>query len=131
VSSGAHLSPTLVAIVLVQPAALLWVLIRRRGMWLVLLINMLFAVGVLALVAPDLPAELRYIRAGEATELFEYKNTIATVFETVTLLASGLAYRGSLLGKIVAWFGFAGNFVLSLVAVWFALTFTFKCCGYL
>jgi hypothetical protein len=119
------------AVALIQPAVLLWVVIRRRGMRPVLIVNLLFAVGILAFVVPYLPQELASIRAGEATELFDYKNAILTAFETATLLASAFALRGALFAEIIAWFGFAGNFALSLLAMLFVLTFEFKCCGYL
>jgi hypothetical protein len=112
-----------VAIVLIELAALLWVLIRRRGMWPVLLVNLLWAAAVLNLVLPYLSGEIAYIREGEATELSDYKNTILTAFQTATLIASGFALWGLRSGKIVAWLGFAGNFVLSLGAAWFFLTF--------
>ena len=119
------------AILLGQLAAAAWVLIRRRSMWPVLLVNLIGAAAVLWLVVPYLPGEIAYIREGEPTELSDYKNTILTAFEAVTLTASGFAWRGVLLGKIIAWIGFAGNFMLSLAAALFFMTFTFKCCGYL
>jgi len=120
-----------IAVALAQPSALLWVIIRRRGMRPILIANLLFGVAVFAFVWPYLPAELAYIRAGEASELFDYKNAILTVFEIVTLLGSAFAWRGVPAGKIVAWIGFCGNVLLSLLAVLFTLTFKFKCCGYL
>jgi hypothetical protein len=120
-----------IAIVLIHLAALAWVLIRRRGMAPVLIVNLLFGAAVLAFVVPYLPNELAYIRSGGASELFDYKNAIVTAFEIVTLLVSALAFRGALPAKIGAWIGFAGNFALSLFAVVFALTFKFTCCGYL
>jgi hypothetical protein len=57
--------------------------------------------------------------------------TIWSSFELVTLVASALALRAWLPAKIVAWIGFAGNFLLSLLAGLFVLTFEFQCCGYL
>jgi hypothetical protein len=119
------------AILLGQLAAAAWVLVRRRSMWQVLLVNLICAAAVLYLVVPYLPGEIAFIREGEASELLDYKNTILTAFETVSLLASGFAWRGVLLGKIIAWIGFAGNFMLSLAAALFFMTFEFKCCGYL
>jgi hypothetical protein len=119
------------AILLGELASAGWVVVRRRGMWPVLLVNLLCAVGVLWLVVPYLPGEIAFIREGEASELFDYKSTILTAFETVTLLASGFAWRGMLLGNVLAWIGFAGNFALSLAAALFFMTFKFKCCGYL
>ena len=120
-----------VAIELVQVAALLWVLIRRRSMCPVLFVNFLLVIGVLLIVLPDLSGEIAYIREGEASELFDYKSTILTAFESVTFIASVIALRGLLLAKIVAWIGFAGNFALSFAAMLFLWTFEFKCCGYL
>jgi hypothetical protein len=118
-------------ILLGQLAAAAWVAVRRRGMHPVLLVNLLCAVAVLLLVVPYLPGEVAFIREGEASELFDYRNTLLTVFETAALIASPFAWRGALLGKIVAWTGFAGNFLLSVAAALFFLTFKFKCCGYL
>jgi hypothetical protein len=63
-------------VLLAQVAVLVWVLVRRRGMRPILIGNLLFAAAVLILVVPELPEELRYIRAGEAAELFDCKNTI-------------------------------------------------------
>jgi hypothetical protein len=111
------------AILLIQLAAVAWIVARRRGMRPVLLINLFLGALVLWSVVPYLPGEVAYIREGEATELFDYKNSILTTFEGVTLIASGFAFWGFLSGKIVAWLGFAGNFVLSLGAAWFFLTF--------
>jgi hypothetical protein len=118
-------------LLLAQVAVLVWALVRRRGMRPILVANLLFAAAVLIFVVPQLPEELRYIRAGEATELFDCKNTILTAVELTTLVASVLAWCGFFAGKIVAWIGFAGNFALSLMAMQFVLTFKFKCCGYL
>jgi hypothetical protein len=118
-------------VLLAQVAVLVWVLVRRRGMLPILIVNLLFAATVLIFVAPQLPEELRYIRAGEATELFDCKNTILTAVELTTLAGTVLAWWGFLAGKIIAWLGFAGNFALSLMAIQFVLTFKFKCCGYL
>jgi hypothetical protein len=119
------------AVVLVQVAVALWALVRRRGLAPVLIVNLLGAIGVLQFVLRYLPEEVASIRAGGATELFDYKNVILAVFEAVTFMASIIALRGFPVAKIIAWVGFVGNFVLSLLAVLFALTFEFKCCGYL
>jgi hypothetical protein len=116
---------------LAQVAVLVWVLVRRRGMRPILIVNLLFAAAVLILVVPQLPEELRYILAGEASEPFDCKNTILTAVELTTLGASVLAWCGFFAGKIVAWIGFAGDFALSLLAALFVATFQFKCCGYL
>jgi hypothetical protein len=129
--SNTTLDVLTVGITLAQLAALLWVLIRRGGMRPVLLINLLFAVGVLIFVVPNVPEEVSDIRFGMTSEFFDYKNVVLTLFEAVTLSSSALAFRGWLPAKIVAWLGFFGNFLLSLLAVLFALTFEFKCCGYL
>jgi hypothetical protein len=123
--------PVCAAILLGQLAAAGWVLVRRRGMGPVLLVNLLCAAAVLYLVVPYLPGEIAFIREGEASELLDYKNTILTAFETTAVIGSAFAWRGALLGKIIAWIGFAGNFMLSLAAALFFMTFTFKCCGYL
>jgi len=119
------------AILLGQLAAAGWVLVRRRGMRPVLLVNLLCAAAVLYLVVPYLRGEIAFIREGAASELFDYKNTILAVFETVSLIGSAFAWWGALWGKIIAWIGFAGNFILSLAAALFFMTFKFKCCGYL
>jgi hypothetical protein len=120
-----------VAIPTAEAAVALWVLVRRRGILPVLIVNLLLAVAVLLFALSYLPDEIADIRAGDATELFDYKSSILTVFETVTLIASGLAFRRGLTAKTLAWVGFAGNFALSVLVVLFALTFEFKCCGYL
>jgi hypothetical protein len=119
------------AILLGQLAVAGWGLVRRRGMRPVLLVNLICAAAVLYLVVPYLPGEIAFIREGEARELFDYKNTILTAFETIAVSASAFAWRGALLGKIIAWLGFVGNFMLSLAAALFFMTFKFKCCGYL
>jgi hypothetical protein len=119
------------AILLGQLAVAGWVLVRWRGMRPVLLINLICAAAVLYLVVPYLPDEIAFIREGEASELFDYKNTILTAFELVSLIGSAFARWGVLWGKIIAWIGFAVNFVLSLAAALFFMTFKFKCCGYL
>ena len=129
--SNDALKAVVCAVALAQFGVVLWVAIRRRGMRPVLLLNLFFAAGVLVFVAPYLPQEIAYIRSGAATEAFDYKNVILTAFEGATAIASLLAFRGLLLGKIVAWMGFAGNFGLSLIAALFVLTFEMKCCGYL
>jgi hypothetical protein len=129
--ANTEFAATACTVVAIQVAAPLWVLIRRCRMWPVLLVNLLFVAAVLFVVLPYLPGEVAYIREGEASELFDYKNVILTAFESVTLLASVLAFCGVLLGKIVAWIGFGGNFALSILAIQFSLTFEFKCCGYL
>jgi hypothetical protein len=108
---------------LVQLAAAVWVVMWRRGMLPWLMINLLMAVAVLALALPYVPHELTYIRSGAATELLDYLMVILTTFESVTIIASILAFWCFLAGKIVAWFGFVGNFVLSLGAAWFFLSF--------
>jgi hypothetical protein len=120
-----------VAIPTAEAAVALWVLVRRRGMAPVLVVNLLLAVAVLIFVLSYLPDEIADIRAGDATELFDYKNSILTVFELVTLIASAVAFRGGVAAKTFAWIGFAGNFALSVLVVQFALTLEFKCCGYL
>jgi hypothetical protein len=112
-------------------AALLWVLIRRRGMRPILVVNVLFGLAVLAFVWPYLPDELVDIRAGDAVELFDYKNTILTALELATLAASVTAWRGWLPGRVAAWVCFGGNLLLSIAAALFFMTFEFKCCGYL
>jgi hypothetical protein len=70
------------------------------------------------------------IRAGDAVELFDYKNTILTALELATLAASVTAWRGWLPGRVAAWVGFGGNLLLSIAAALFFMTFEFKCCGY-
>ena len=129
--SDEALKAATIAVVLCEVGALLWVLVRRRGMRPVLVANLIFAISVLQFVLRYLPGEFAYIGSGAASELFDYKNTILATFETVTLLASLLAFRGGLAAMVIAWVGFAGNAVLSALAALFALTFKFKCCGYL
>ena len=51
-------------LLLAQVAVLVWALVRRRGMRPILVANLLFAAAVLIFVVPQLPEELRYIRAG-------------------------------------------------------------------
>jgi len=120
-----------VAIPTAEAAVALWVLVRRRGMVPVLVVNLLLALAVLLFALSYLPDEIADIRAGDATELFDYKNSILTAFEVAALVASALAFRGGRTAQSLAWIGFAGNFVLSVLVVRFALTFEFKCCGYL
>jgi len=119
------------AVVLGQAAAAAWVIVRRRGMWPVLLVNLVCAAAVLIFVLPYLPGEVAYFREEPTSDPFDYKNSILTVFEAITVSASAFAFFGFIAGKIVAWIGFAGNFVLGIVAALFFLTFEFKCCGYL
>jgi hypothetical protein len=118
------------AVVAAQLGVVLWVLVRRRGMWPVLIVNFVFAAGVLWSVAPYV-SEVTFAWSDPDSDWFDYKNTILTVFEGATLLASLIAFWGVRVGKIVAWLGFAGNLALSLFAVWFSFFFEFKCCGYL
>ena len=122
---------TIAIILLAQAAVFGWVLVRRRSMRPVLVVNLLFALGILVFVWPYLPSEVVYIWHGGAAELFDYKNSILTAFALATLAAAVSAWRGWRPAKIVAWVGFAGNFALSLMALQFVLTFKFKCCGYL
>ena len=129
--SNEALKAVTVAVVLAQLGVLLWVLIRRRGMRAVLVVNLMFAVGILWSVAAYVPSEVIFARSDPDSDWFDYKNTILTVFEAVTFSASLLAFRVAAAAKIVTWAGFAGNFALSLLAALFALTFEFKCCGYL
>ena len=119
------------AVVAAQVTVALWVLIRRRGMWPALVVNLVFAAGVLLSVAPYVASEITFAWSDPDADVMDYKNTVLTGFETVTALASLIAFRGLLAAKVIAWLGFAGNFVLSLLALLFALTFEFKCCGYL
>jgi hypothetical protein len=94
-------------------------------------INFVFAAGMLWSVAPYVVSEVTFAWSDPDSDWFDYKNTILTVFEGATLLASLIAFWGVRVGKIVAWLGFAGNLALSLFAVWFSFFFEFKCCGYL
>jgi hypothetical protein len=119
------------AVVAAQLAVVLWILVRRRGMWPALAVNFVFAAGVLWSVAPYVVSEVTFALSDPDSDLLDYKNTILTVFESVTALGSLLAFRNLMAARIVAWLGFAGNFGLSLAAALFALTFEFKCCGYL
>ena len=119
------------AVVAVQLGVVAWVVITRRGIWPALIVNLVFAAGVLWSVVPYVASEVSFAWSDRDSDLFDYKNSILTGFETVTVLASLLAFRELLAAKIVAWLGFAGNFALSVIAAVFALTFDFKCCGYL
>ncbi len=121
----------IIGILLAQAAVLGWVLVRRRGMRPILVVNLLFAAGISVFVWPYLADEIAYIWRGRATELFDYKNSILAVFGLAMVAASVFAWRGWRPAEIAAWIGFAGNFVLSLMAIQFVLTFKFKCCGYL
>ena len=113
-----------------QLAAVLWALLRR-ALAPVLVINLLFAGGTLVVLGPQLPTEITYLLSGAPTELLDYKVTIGCVTELIVLLCSALAFRGAIAAKIVAGVGFAWNFALTLLVLLFALTFEFKCCGYL
>jgi hypothetical protein len=81
----------LFAVALAHLAVLLWVLIRRRGIKPVLVINLLVAVAVLIFVMRQLPDEIRWFRSGVPTELFDYKMSIVSSFELMTLIASASA----------------------------------------
>jgi hypothetical protein len=129
--SNVQLQIVTCAIITAQLGVVSWILVRRRGMWPALVVNMLFAVGVLWSIASYVPSEVAFARSDPGSDWFDYKNSILTGFEGVTALASLLAFRDPVAVKIVAWLGFAGNFALSLIAAVFALTFEFKCCGYL
>ena len=119
------------AIVAAQLGVVAWVLVWRGGMWPALVVNFVFAAGVLWSVAPYVVSEVTFAWSDPDADLFDYKNTILTSFEAMTVLGSLLAFRDLLAARIAAWLGFAGNFALSVVAAVFALTFEFKCCGYL
>jgi hypothetical protein len=119
------------AVVAAQLGVVLWVLVRRRGMRPALVVNFVFAAGVLWSAAPYVVSEVTFALSDPDSDLLDYKNTVLTGFEGVTVLASLLAFRGPVAARVVAWLGFAGNFALSLAAALFALTFEFKCCGYL
>jgi hypothetical protein len=54
---------------------------------------------------------------------------ILTAFEGVTLIGSRFALRGFLMGKNLAWMGFAGNFLPSVAAAWFFLMFRLTGCS--
>jgi len=97
----------------------------------ILIVNLLFAALELFFVAPQLPQELIDARAGGSTDWFDYKVTIWSSFELVTLIASAFAWGGFPPAKIVAWMGFAGNFALSLVAMLSILRLAVKWRGYL
>jgi hypothetical protein len=129
--SNFHLQFVTVAFIAAQLAVFLWVVIRRRGLWPVLVVNVVFAAGVLWSAVPYVVSEVTFAWSDPDSDWFDYKNTILTVFEGATLLASLIAFWGVRVAKIVAWLGFAGNFALSLFAVWFSFFFEFKCCGYL
>ena len=117
------------AVVAAHIALVSWVVLRRRGMRPVLIVNFLFAGGVLWSVAASVPSEFAFAWSDPDSGWFDYKNTILTIFETMTFLASLLAFRRLRAAKIVAWFGFAGNLGVAVFVL--TLTFEFKCCGYL
>ncbi|HTZ35314.1 MAG TPA: hypothetical protein VMB84_04765 [Stellaceae bacterium] len=129
--SNLQLQLTLCAVVAGQIGVLAWVAIRRRGPWPALLVNFVFAAGMLWSVAPYAPSEVSFAWSDPDSGWFDYKSTILTGFEAASFVASLLALRGRMAATVVAWVGFAGNFALSLVALLFAFTFEFKCCGYL
>lgn len=117
------------AVVVAHLALVSWVVLRRRGMRPVLVVNVVFACWVLWLVAASAPSEFAFAWSDPDAGWFDYKDTILTIFETVTLVASLLAFRRQTAAKIVAWLGFAGNLGVSVFVL--TLTFKFKCCGYL
>ena len=125
------LKALVIVLAVVQFVALLWVLIRGRGMGPVLVVNLLFGAIALIFAGPQIPREIELARMGAIDKLIEFKATLWSLFELVALIASAIAFRGGLSAKTVAWIGFAGNFALSVLAALFALTFEFKCCGYL
>ncbi len=112
-----------VAIPLVQLMVLMWVLVRQRGIGLVLVVNILFAGMVLFFVAPKLPQELRAALAWGSSDWVDYKVTMWSSFELVTLGVSAFAFGGFPPARIIAWIGFAGNFALSVGAMLLILKF--------
>jgi len=129
--SNFQLQSATVGFIAAQLAVFLWVIIRRRGIRPVLIVNLLFAAGILWSVAGYVPGEVSFAWSDPDSDLFDYKNTIMAAFEGAVLLASPIVFWNVTVAKIAAWIGFAGNFALSLFAVWFSFFFEFKCCGYL
>ena len=128
-----------IGVVLVQLGAFWGALLWRRAIYAVLAVNLLFSAVVLSQVLPLLPQEVSYIfqyapfLSYAPSDLLDYKNMILTAIELIALIPSLFALFGRRWAIALAWLGFAANFGLSLLGVWFVFfgDFTFKCCGYL
>ena len=116
-------------------AQLLW----RRAIYAVLAVNLLFGAVVLSLVLPQLPQEVSYIvqyapfLSYAPSDLLDYKYMILTAIDLIALIPSLFALFGRRRTTALAWLGFAANFGLCLLVLWFLfpVDFKFKCCGYL
>jgi hypothetical protein len=129
--SNAQFELAAAVVSLAQVVALLYALFAPRGMWVVLLINLLFGAAVLIYLAPSVPVEWSHVASGEASELVDYKVPLVCLFELVVLVAAGLRLCGRRVPGAVIWSGFAINFCFSLLVLVYAFTFEFRCCGYL
>jgi hypothetical protein len=133
--SDAFFIVLLMAVALAHTGVLVWALTRRqdaRSLHAMLTLNLVFAGALLFYVIPLLSKVLALPRSSEwRGDVLDFKGLIWCAFELVTAFSSAVAFWGWLPAKILAWLGFAGNFVLSVLAVLFALASRFKCCGYL
>ncbi len=129
--SNTTLYAATIAAILVQTGTMIGVLLRRRGMQPVLVVNLAFAAAVLLFIAPTLPDEIAVLRTGASGDLLDYQGLIWGCAEAILVVASVLAFRGAWPAMVIAWIGFSAHLLSTLAALAFFLTFEFKCCGYL
>jgi hypothetical protein len=93
--------------------------------------NLVFSAGVLAPVLPLVPQEIVDLRAAVQIDALDYKFSILSLIELAVFLQAAITLFWRPMPKVLIWLGFAANFGLSLLALIFAFTFEFRCCGYL
>ena len=122
-----------IALALAHLGALISALVLRSGVHAVMVINILFASGVLAYWAIHVPREIRFSISVGSTEIVDYKTVVFCLIEVGALLSAalGLFRKRAPAVLLMIWIGFGINFALSILALVFVVTFEFRCCGYL
>ena len=100
-------------VVLLHGIALLWSAVLRKGIALVLWLNLLFSASVAAYWAPHLLEMFDYVLAAQAFAAFEF----------VVLVTSLLAVFRLRVPRAVIWAEFGADFFLSAAALVFVATF--------
>ena len=121
----------IVAICLVQLAALIWAVVPRGKRSGVLVVNLLYSAGVLYLLWPYLLPEIAEAISATETDIFDYKTSIITATELAVLVSALLALARRRVPAALIWCGFAANIVLSALVFFYAFFVEFRCCGYL